>query len=74
MAWTTENKSSASTCTNENKSSTSWGTLNQVKAGLGWLYNHLNLTYNEENDPVSGDAVLYNGIGYAVVWTNQNKS
>lgn len=36
---------------------------NLQKAGSGWTYNEFNLTYNQENDPLTGSTVYYNSIG-----------
>lgn len=50
---------------------TTWD--NVEKSGTGWAYNEPNLVYDQVTDPDSGDAVSYNGIGTATVWTNLNK-
>lgn len=72
--FSNQSKSSVSTFTNQSESSTSYGSINQVKAGQGWLYNQANILYNSVLDPISGDVVLYNWIGFATVWTNQIES
>ena len=72
--FTNTNKSSASTWTKPNEISADYGLINQVKAGLGWLYNQVGITYNSEIDSISGNEVLYNGLGTATVWTTQNES
>jgi hypothetical protein len=46
----------------------------QEKAGSGWDYNDMNLTYNAVFDPDSGNEVFYNGIGRVTTFTNQSKN
>lgn len=45
----------------------------QIKPGAGYPYDSY-LTYDELNDPVSGNPVKYDSIGSETTWTPQNKS
>ena len=56
------------------KNTADYGALNQVKAGLGWLYNQVGITYNGATDLISGNKVYYNGVGTVTVWSNENES
>lgn len=51
---------------------TTWN--NQEKAGFGWDYDEINLAYDDDTDPYSGNSVLYNAVGTLTVWSNQSKS
>ena len=43
-------------------------------SGAGWLYDEVNLTYDNLLDPDSGLPVFYDGLGSTVSWTNLTKS
>lgn len=72
--WNNSAKSATPTWTKPSESSTSWGSINQVKAGFGWLYNQVGVTYNGLNEPVSGNVLAYNSSGSLTTWSSQNKS
>ena len=62
----------ATTMTGQSKSSAV--TLNpMVKAGSGWDYDDVDLTYDGEFD-AQGRRVLYDGVGTAPTMTGQAKS
>lgn len=50
----------------------------QEKSGTnspgGWHYNEVDLTYNQANDPESGNIVYYNGSGLSSSWTYLTKT
>lgn len=72
--WSNTNKSNTATPSNQPKSTTSYGAINQVKAGLGWLYDQAGITYDGMTDPVSGNTVYYDGLGVVTVWVTENES
>lgn len=45
-----------------------------AKAGSGWLYDQLGITYDGPLDPISDNAILYDGLGTLPIWTAQPKS
>jgi len=51
---------------------TTWEYQNK-ESGTGWDYNQNDLTYNETPN-AQGQAVTYNAVGSATVWTLQNES
>lgn len=46
----------------------------QHKPGSGWAYDDPNITYDGAIDPISGNAVLYDGIGFATTMSAQSKN
>lgn len=72
--WNTTNKSATPVYTQPSESSSDFGLINQIKGGLGWLYDQANITYDGATDPISGNTVYYDGLGVVASWTNQNKS
>jgi hypothetical protein len=48
--------------------------VNEAKSGSGWLYDQIPLTYDGALDPISGMPVFYDGIGSAIVITNESKN
>jgi hypothetical protein len=68
---TNETKNSAVTATNEGKNTVSYN--RHYKAGQSQHYDS-HISYDAEEDPISGNKVTYDGIGTATSVTNENKS
>lgn len=73
-SWNSTTKSSAPSWSDPVKASTDFGSINQVKSGLGWLYDQVGITYDAVLDPNSGVPVFYDALGNAVTWVNQTRS
>ena len=69
--FTNGTKQSAATFVNVSQNAASPNPY--TKSGEGYSYDSY-LTYDELNDPISGNAVLYDSIGTKAVWSNQSKS
>lgn len=69
--FTNNSKTSAFSPTNEAANAASFS--GQKKPGQGYQYDSY-LTYDEGTDPLSNNAVLYDGIGSEPSWTNEAKS
>ena len=65
-------KSATSTFTNASRSAVSVSTI--VKAGAGWLYDQVGITYDGVTDTISGHTVYYDTEGTLSVFTNLTKS
>lgn len=65
-------KTAIANATNTQKSTVTLGRV--VKAGQGWLYDQIGLTYDGATDPVTGLPVNYDSLGTAPSWSNIPKT
>lgn len=72
--WTDQAKSSPSNWSQNAKASTSFGLINVVKAGMGWLMGQNLITMGGGTDPVSGNVIAMGALGTTPVWNNAMKS
>lgn len=57
-----------------NESKNNVTVVNEFKAGSGWTYDQIGITYDGVLDPISGMPVFYDGVGTAPTITNESKN